>query len=286
MKIAIASGKGGTGKTTVAVNLALSLLGQGEAVTLLDADVEAPNAHLFLRPTVERVEEAAIPTPVFNAQRCTACGACAEFCAYRAIAAVKGRPMLFAELCHGCGGCAKVCPAGAITERGRKIGVVETGTAEGMAWGQGKLDIGQPMSPPLIRAVKRHAADTGTTLVDCPPGTSCPVIAALRGCDAAILVTEPTPFGLNDLRLAVETVRALGIPCGVVINRADTGDDATEAYCRDEAIPVLGRIPDDRRIAEAYAQGKTLHAAIPEYRPRLADIWRQTATLRIGKDSK
>lgn len=276
MKIAIASGKGGTGKTTITVNLALTLVARGEAVTLLDADVEAPNAHLFLSTTVTRTEDAAIPTPVIDADRCTACGECARFCAYRAIAAIKGRPLLFPELCHGCGGCAKVCPVGAITERGRKIGVVEVGTANGMDWAQGRLDVGQPMSPPLIRAVKRHAANTGVTLVDCPPGTSCPVIAALRGCDRAILVTEPTPFGLNDLVLAVDTVRALGIPFGVVINRADTGNDGTEAFCRRETIPVLGRIPDDRRIAEAYSRGEPIVAAMPQYQTLMAEIWKRS----------
>jgi MinD superfamily P-loop ATPase len=284
MKIAIASGKGGTGKTTVAVNLALTLLAQGETVTLLDADVEAPNAHLFLKTVVAEEETVGISTPVIDADRCTACGECARFCTYRAIAAIKGRPLLFPELCHGCGGCAKVCPVGAITERERRIGVVQSGRAfqpgsgqaDGMAWSQGRLDVGQPMSPPLIRAVKRRAGHDGVTLVDCPPGTSCPVIAALRGCDRVILVTEPTPFGLNDLRLAVAAVRALDIPFGVVINRADTGNGATETFCRTESIAVLGRIPDDRRIAEAYSRGMAIVAAMPQYQTLMAEIWGKT----------
>jgi len=263
MKIAIASGKGGTGKTTVAVNLALSLPGP---VQLLDCDVEEPNCHLFLKPDIQRQEAVGVPVPVVDPELCDLCGECGRICQFNAIVALKTRPLVFPELCHGCGGCHRICPREAIHEENRPIGDLIFGHRDGVTFVQGRLQIGQAMSPPLIRAVKKAADSDALCIIDSPPGTTCPVITAIRDSDYVVLVTEPTPFGLHDLRLAVETCRALGLPCGVVINRCDSGDERVTAYCRDEAIPVLLEIPDDRRIAEAYSRGTPAVDVLPELR--------------------
>lgn len=270
MIIAIASGKGGTGKTTVAVNLAVAL---ERPVRLLDCDVEEPNCHVFLAPGVDSSEPVGVPVPVVDEARCTACGACAEICQYNAIVSLKTKPLVFPELCHGCGGCALVCPEGAITEEAREVGVIETGPAGEVAFVQGRLNVGEPMSPPLIRAVKRHVKPDAINLLDCPPGTACPMIAAVRGADVVLLVTEPTPFGLHDLGLAVETVRLLGLPLGVVVNRVGVGDDRVHRYCRAEGVPVLMEIPDDRRIAEAYSRGELAIDAVPDLRPAFVRLF-------------
>ncbi|HNR34043.1 MAG TPA: ATP-binding protein [Candidatus Hydrogenedentes bacterium] len=263
MRIAIASGKGGTGKTTIAVNLAGVTEGP---VTYVDCDVEEPNGHIFLKPNIETVKSVGIPVPVVDKEKCTGCGRCAEVCRYNAIACVKGKVLVFAELCHGCGGCRMACAARAISETDHAIGVVETGYANGVAFVQGRLKVGAAMSPPLIRATKAAAPANGIVIIDAPPGTSCPVIAAIKDTDVVVLVTEPTPFGLHDLRLAVETVRQVGIPFGVVVNRCDVGDERVTSYCKQECIPVLLEIPDDRRIAEAYSRGENAIDAVPEMR--------------------
>lgn len=263
MIIAVASGKGGTGKTTVSANLARAL---GE-VTLLDCDVEEPNAHLFLKgaPAGEP-EEVSILVPQVDEARCDGCGECARFCEYKALAVLAKRVLVFAELCHGCGGCARVCPQGAIREVPKRVGVVESMRVNGVTLVQGRLDVGVAMAPPLIRAVKTKIPKTGDAILDAPPGTSCPVVATLRETDYVVLVTEPTPFGLHDLKLAVAVVRELDIPFGVVINRADSGDDRVILYCREAGIAVLAEIPEDRRIAEAYSRGELMVDALPEYR--------------------
>lgn len=263
MILAIASGKGGTGKTTLAVNLAAAI---GDGVRLLDCDVEEPNAHLFLRPQVTGSQAACIPVPVIEGDKCTACGKCAEACQFKAIAALKSKPLVFEELCHGCGGCARVCPSGAIREKPREIGMVEFGQAGKIEWVQGRLNVGEAMAPPLIREVKKHVRPQGLTIIDCPPGTSCPVIAALRGADFVILVTEPTPFGLHDLTLAVETVRRIGLPFGVVINRADAGDGRVADYCVQQDIEILVQISENRQFAEAYSAGTLICEISPEFR--------------------
>lgn len=263
MIVAIASGKGGTGKTTLAVNLAAVI---GKGVRLLDCDVEEPNAHIFLRPEITGREPACIPVPAVDHTLCTACGKCAEACQFKAIAAMKSKPLIFEELCHGCGGCIRACPSRAISEKLRPIGVVEMGEVRGIQWVQGKLNVGEAMAPPLIREVKKHAGGEGLTLIDCPPGTSCPVIAAMRGADRAILVTEPTLFGLHDLTLAVETVRQTGLPFGVVINRADVGDGRVVDYCEAEGIEILAQIPESRDFAEAYAHGNLICEVSPDFR--------------------
>ncbi len=271
MKIAIASGKGGTGKTTVAVNLA-RLLARHAAVQYVDCDVEEPNGHLFLHPKITQTVSVTIPVPEVDADRCTHCSACSQLCQYHAIAALPTFTMVFAELCHGCGGCMRVCPEKAISEVGRPIGVVERGMAGAVSFVHGRLNVGEAMSPPLIRTVQTYADPHATVILDAPPGTSCPVIAAIRPCDMVMLVTEPTAFGLHDLTLAVEMVRALSRPMGVVINQADMGDDRVERYCVQQGIPIWGRIPHDRRIAEAYSRGEMAVDVLPDTTAYFAEI--------------
>lgn len=287
MIIAVASGKGGTGKTTVAVNLARV---RSTAVRLLDCDVEAPNAHLFLgagaaaargdgRPGDppaagdDFAEQAVhVPVPRIDETRCDGCGECSRFCAYNAVVSFGTTAMVFPELCHGCGGCALVCPRDAIEEVDRRIGVVRTARYGSITLSEGRLDVGETLAPPLIRAVKALPDADEDVIIDAPPGNSCPVVAALQGVDAVVLVTEPTPFGLHDLELAVAMVRAMGLPCGVVVNRAGSGDDRVHAFCRREGLPLLAEIPDDRRIAEAYARGRLLVEALPDHRPLLREL--------------
>jgi len=261
VKMAVASGKGGTGKTTLAVGLATSLHGK---VRLIDCDVEEPNCHIFLKPTITGTLPVSVPVPVVDEARCTACGQCGEICQYNAIASLKTKALVFPELCHGCGGCVKVCPASAISEDRRNIGDIRIGRSGDVEFVEGRLRVGEAQSPPLIRAIKRYCLEDGITLIDSPPGTSCPMVESVRGADYVILVTEPTPFGRYDLGLAVEVVRKLGIPFGVVINRADIGDGRTRDDCAAEGIRILLEIPDDRRIAEAYSRGEPALEAVPD----------------------
>jgi MinD superfamily P-loop ATPase len=280
MILAVASGKGGTGKTTVSVNLAKVF---GSPVQLLDCDVEEPNSHLFLHGTLRDREIASIKVPEVDESRCDACGECGRFCQYHAIALLGSTPLIFPDLCHGCGGCEKVCPRGAISERDRRIGVVETLEADAVTLIQGRLDVGVAMAPPLIRAVKSRMQRGVPAILDAPPGTSCPVIATIRGADFVMLVTEPTPFGLHDLKLAVDMVKELGIPFGVVINRVGIGDDRVHTFCGENKIPVLLEIPDDRRIAEAYSWGEPVIDALPEYRSLFSTLLWNIKELR-GKE--
>ena len=273
MKIAVASGKGGTGKTTVASNLARVC---PSPVQLLDCDVEEPNAHLFLKGTVRSRENVAIPTPRVEASLCDGCGECGQFCQYHAIVSFGAQPLVFPELCHGCGGCAKVCPRHAIRETGRRIGAVEVLESNHVELIQGRLDVGVATAPPLIRAVKARLRSPWPAILDAPPGTSCPVITTLRGADSVVLVTEPTPFGLHDLTLAAEMVRDLEMSFGVVVNRVGIGDRRVHAFCAERDIPILLEIPDDRRVAEAYSRGDLLVDALPEYWPLFEGLLRKT----------
>jgi MinD superfamily P-loop ATPase len=265
MIVSIASGKGGTGKTLVATSLALALSIEGR-VQLLDCDVEEPNAHIFLHPQVNQSQPVSIAVPKVDESKCTYCGKCAEVCAYNAIAVIPRKVLVFPQLCHGCGACSYLCPESAITEEWRQIGVLEKANSGNVELIQGKLTIGEPMAPPIIREVKKHVDSTGTVIIDVPPGTSCPIVEAVKGSDFCLLVTEPTPFGLNDLSLAVEVVRKLQIPCGVIINRVGVGDETVERYCLAEKIPVLLRIPLDREIATLYSKGIPLIQGMPEWR--------------------
>jgi len=279
MIITVASGKGGTGKTTVAVNLALSI----DNAQILDCDVEEPNAHIFMKPGIREKIVACIPIPEVDEKRCTTCGRCREVCAYNAIAvippgdAVKGSVLIFPHLCHGCGACSLLCPEKAITEVPKEIGVVEVGVSGDVRFAHGRLTVGEIMAPPLIRQVKDHIDRARTVIIDAPPGTSCPVIAAVKKSDYCVLVTEPTPFGLNDLVLAVEVLRKLRIPFGVVINRSDIGDDKVEGYCRDSAIPVLMRIPFDREIAYLYSRGIPLVREQAAYKEKFKALFTMIA---------
>jgi len=263
--ISVASGKGGTGKTLVATNLALSLARE-DRVQLLDCDVEEPDAHIFLKPIFNQSKPVFIPIPQVDEEKCTYCGQCAEVCAYNAIAVIKNKVLVFPELCHGCGACSYLCPEDAITEVGREIGVVEIGNSKGIEFIHGKLSIGEAMAPPIIREVRDHIVQGRTTIIDVAPGTSCPVVEAVKGSDFCLLVTEPTPFGLNDLTLAVEMIRELGVPCGVVLNRTGVGDKKVEDYCLKENIPILLQIPLDIEIARLYSRGIPLVEGITKYR--------------------
>ena len=264
MVISVASGKGGTGKTLVATSLALALSDKCR-VQLLDCDVEEPNAHIFLHLAVNQSQPVSIPVPKVDEIRCTYCGRCAEVCVYNAIAVLKEKVLVFPELCHGCGACSYLCPESAISEEGREIGVVETGDSGNMEFIQGRLAIGEPMAPPIIREVKRHIDPTSVVIIDVSPGTSCPVVEAVKDSDFCLLVTEPTPFGLNDLSLAVDLVRKLQLPRGVIINRAGVGDEKVEQYCHEQKIPILLKIPLDRNIATLYSKGIPLIEGMPEW---------------------
>jgi MinD superfamily P-loop ATPase len=289
MIISIASGKGGTGKTTIAVNLALSL----KNVQLLDCDVEEPNAHLFLNPTMSIKKVATIPIPQVDESLCTYCGKCSEVCAYNAIAVFPGDEnrkgsgvLIFPHLCHGCGGCTLLCPEHAIREVDKEIGVIETGMCGDMQFVHGKLNVGEIMSPPLIRQVKQYIYRSRTVIIDAPPGTSCPVIGSVKGSDFCILVTEPTPFGLHDLVLAVEVLEKMNIPFGVVINRSDIGDGGVENFCKSRHIPILMRIPFDKEIAVLYSNGIPFVREKKEYLKKFADMFVAIIGLTNGKSSR
>ncbi|MCK4372268.1 MAG: ATP-binding protein [candidate division Zixibacteria bacterium] len=293
MVISVASGKGGTGKTTVAINLALAVASASESafgqpregtgpaydgVIFLDCDVEEPNAALFLKPTFTQREEVGILIPEVDFDKCTYCGRCAEVCQYHAIAVVGQKVLIFPELCHGCGSCTLNCPEGAIHEVLKTTGTIEIGAAGPITFGQGTLNVGEAMSPPIIRQLKQRLvpSEPGEELViiDASPGTACPVVEAMRGSEFVLMVTEPTPFGLHDLRLAVQVARdELGLPVGVVINRVGVGDRGVEDYCAAEDVPILMRIPLDRRIAVAYSEGIPMVEALPEYRQQFLALY-------------
>lgn len=293
MTVAVASGKGGTGKTTVAVSLALVSGSQ-----YLDCDVEEPNGHIFLKPDIRRVEPVNKLVPQVDLERCTFCHRCSQACAFHALAVLPKQVLVFPELCHSCGLCEWLCPEGAISDRELPIGVVETGDsldvelAPGdddtqpdhvvIPFVQGRLNIGEPMAVPVIRAVKREIRTDRDAILDVPPGTSCPVVQSVLGCDFCLLVTEPTPFGLHDLDLAIETTTKLGVPSGVVINRSGSGDQMIEELCAERNVPVLMRIPFDRRIAEAYSRGEPLVDSFPDKRREFQELLEYVRSLVGG----
>jgi len=260
MIIAIASGKGGTGKTTVAVNLALS----SKNVQLLDADVEEPNANVFLHASLDEEKKVTVSVPEINENKCTYCGKCSKFCAYNALAVVPEHVLVFPELCHSCKGCELVCPEDAVGWRKREVGFVRKGKKNGVSVVEGDLNLGESMAIPVIKAVKHEINQDQTVIIDAPPGTSCPVMEAIEHVNFVVLVTEPTPFGLHDLKLAVDVVRRMKLPFGVVINRDGIGNNGVELYCQKEGIPVLLRIPHDTRIASLYSDGKPFVSYVSE----------------------
>jgi MinD superfamily P-loop ATPase len=290
MRIVVASGKGGTGKTMVATSLALSLAGDGSAPPpiFVDCDVEAPNAHLFLKPRLEQSQPVGIMIPVIDEALCTFCGKCAEVCAYHAIAVLGQKTLVFPQLCHGCGSCTALCPEKAISETLDPIGVIERGPAlEGIDFRRGLLDVGKPMSVPIIRELQKQVTpQPGQTIIlDAPPGTSCPVVAAMRGADYLLLVTEPTPFGLHDLRLAAEVARELGIPTGVIVNRDNDSYPDLDTFCHSNSLPILLHIPFERAIAEGIAQGKNLVEIRPMYHSRLRGVFYRMIASHQGAGS-
>jgi len=273
MKIVIASGKGGTGKTTVATNLACVIAQTGRQVQYLDCDVEEPNGHIFLKPKIEKTEQVTVPVPDVDLEKCIGCGKCGEICQYSAIVSLKKNVLTFEQLVHSCGGCSRVCPVGAISEKPKVIGLLDRGSCGDVDFVQGRLEIGDVRTPALIKSVKKKIDDNKIAIIDAPPGTSCPVIEAVRDTDFVLLVTEPTPFGLNDLKLAVDMVRQFKIPFAAAINRSDIGNDAVMEYCRQEDIKVLIQIPNDRKIAENYSRGIIIVEAMPDYKQKFLKLY-------------
>ena len=278
MIISIASGKGGTGKTSVAVNMALSI----RNVQLLDCDVEEPNAHLLLHSKISRIETVYVSVPFVNEKLCDHCGKCSKFCQYNAIFVSPENVLIFPELCHSCGGCTLVCPKKTITEDKHEIGTLKLASADNLELVYGELEVGEPMAVPVIREVKKHIDDSRNVILDSPPGTSCPVIETVKGSDFCILVTEPTPFGLHDLKITVQVLEDMRIPFGVVINRAGIGDKKVYGYCREKNIPILLEIPFQRKIAELYSKGIPFSLEMLEWKEKFEALFNETGKL-VGK---
>jgi len=280
--VAVASGKGGTGKTTVAVCLALCF---DKEVQLLDCDVEEPNAHIFINPGSLMEEQVLVPVPTLDESKCTGCGKCNGLCAFNAIAFLE-KPLFFPDLCHSCGLCAKVCPEGAIKEVGKNIGRLETGVKGKVHLVSGCMNVGIAMSPPVIRAVKEKAANAALRIIDCPPGTACSFVTSVKNSDFVLLVTEPTPFGLHDMKLAVKVIKLLKLPFGVLVNKSVSGDDCIGKFCKSEKMALLMRIPEDRKIAEAYSRGIPLLETMPELKDEFEKLLQDMKDLCGGGSEK
>jgi MinD superfamily P-loop ATPase len=283
MIISVASGKGGTGKTTIATSLAAVL---GAGAQLVDCDVEEPNCHILMKPTFDSSEVITIPTPVVDTDKCTLCGRCGEICRFSAILVIGDQVLTFPEMCHGCGGCSLLCPEKAISEGFRELGVRESGFAGPTEFVHGLLRVGEAMSPPLIRAVKEKINPDKVAILDAPPGASCPVIHTVMGSDFIILVTEPTPFGLHDLKIAVEAMSPLKIPLGVILNRSDVGDGEVLRFCTESRIPLLAEIPHNRKIAEGYAKGNLLIVEEPAYIQTFVDLYARVREIVAGAPAR
>jgi len=272
MIISVASGKGGTGKTTIAVNLALSV----QPSVYIDCDVEEPNGHILLKPTISSQKDVAKKFPKVNLNKCTFCGKCSELCEFNAIVVLKTDVMILEELCHGCGVCSYFCPEHAIEEIEKNTGVIRKGTVSSKAvtFIEGVLNIGETHGAQLIRHVRKEIIPGQINIIDAPPGTSCSMVASVKDSDFCILVTESTPFGLNDLKLAIQVVRSLGIPFGIIINKYDEKYLDLDKYCCDDKTPILLKIPFDRKIAEYYSQGTPVVFVMPQWK----ELFRQVFT--------
>ena len=271
MIISIASGKGGTGKTTIATNLALSL----GKVQVIDCDVEEPNANIFFNAEIKEREDVTVEIPEIDKEKCNYCGKCSEFCAYNALAVVPSDVLVFPELCHSCGGCEIVCPQNAINWKKKPVGKIEHGATNGVDFFHGLLNVGEIQAVPVIKALKKKVDKERNVIIDAPPGTSCPVIESINGSDYCILVTEPTPFGFHDLKLAIAVVRHLYIPFGIIINRDGVGDKKVEMYCQTEKIPILMKIPHSEEIANLYSMGIPFVKKLPEWHERFTELFRR-----------
>jgi len=268
LKIAVASGKGGTGKTSIAVNLALSL---GEA-QVLDCDVEEPNVHIFLKPHFEYTHPVELLVPKILEDKCDYCGECARFCQFHALFVAGETAMVFPELCHSCGGCSLVCHRDAIVEEPRQIGRIIKGLSGDIDVVYGELNVGEPLAVPVIAAVKEHMRDEGTVILDSSPGSCCPVVETIQDTDFCLLVTEPTPFGLHDLKIILEVVRQLGIPMGVIVNFAGIGDRGVYDYCEEQDIPIMMEVPFDLKIADLYSRGIPFVVEMPELKTGFREL--------------
>jgi MinD superfamily P-loop ATPase len=282
LTVAIASGKGGTGKTLVATNVSVVASRAGSPVALVDCDADAPNDALFLAPEAPHVAPVEVPLPVVDEDACVLCGACREACAYGAIRILGGKVLVFPELCHACGACVRVCTPGALGEEPSRVGEIEWGAVArpiagpaGMAVVTGRLDIGEVKTPTVIRAARERAVllNRSVTILDAPPGVACAAVAAVRKADVLVLVTEPTPFGLHELELAVDLGREMDIPLGVVINRDGAGASDVSAFCAGRGVPVLARIPFDRQVAEVYADGGLVLDGHPDGAAWFGGLW-------------
>jgi MinD superfamily P-loop ATPase len=271
MIVSVASGKGGTGKTSVAVNMALSL----SNVQFIDCDVEEPNAHLLLHPKLSKIQPIYTLIPLVNETLCNYCRECSKFCQYNALFTSPEKVLVFPELCHSCGGCAMICPKKAITWKKNRIGALKFGSVRDLALVYGELEVGKPLAVPVIKAVKKQIARGKNVILDSPPGASCPFVETVRASDFCVLVTEPTPFGLHDLKIAVQVLRKMAVPLGVVVNRAGVGDKKVYDYCKEEGIRVLMEIPYQREIAELYSRGIPFSIKMPEWKEKFQTLYRE-----------